>query len=270
MSEPAWPAPAPRGSSAQMSRLSWAAALLTLGLSQPAFAGWTAQEQHKDGQGQFKNTTLSYQDGKLRIEAPDNTVIVALRTGKMLLLSPTKQAFAEIDLPGLAKVEQEARARMLKQLEQAPAEIQKQMKARIEQMDRELHHPKPLVNEHKRGEVLGTACALYSWKGGDGDGEVCVAKQVKGVSFGPFLRDAQRFLKLASKAGASARAIPILRSAKQGFPLSTKRSLLIAPKHKLQADSELSSIKKATLPASTFKAPAGYKKLDFMQLMMGR
>jgi hypothetical protein len=240
---------------------------LALAAAADASAGWHARQTNAtEGQPAKQTSDLYYEDHKLRVDTPEQAMIIDLATGGMTVIDPKQKIYAEVTLDELLRMRDEALVQMKQQLSRMPPQIRAQVEKQLETMEKAAKADLKLTRTGKKRTLHGFACEDFAWSGPDGDGEACIAARLP-IDVGPFRKDVDVLrAKMAEKgAGTGAAALALLQLARDGFPVWSKQTMTIGPTQ-LVSITELVSIEKATVPAEKLRAPAGFTKKPFREL----
>ncbi|MBU2517093.1 MAG: DUF4412 domain-containing protein [Proteobacteria bacterium] len=251
------------------------AALGVLLLASTAQAGWVVHQQTPGGP-----STMYLQDNKVRAGSGQGGVIYDLNNETVTMLNPSRKAYWSGKPQQLnQQMNQAMDARMEQALKQAPPEQREQMRAMMQrQMGRGgqgrmggMAPPTAKVEVKATGQsakMAGYQAREYQvYVDGRLRQEMWIA-EVPG-----FQRemDMAKMMKLAHamRAGAPGpglgwrRSEAVQKLMAQGMPMK-----IVEHGHGgAQTVMSVTKLEKKPLPASTFQAPAGWKKVDFSQMM---
>ncbi|MEQ8272230.1 MAG: DUF4412 domain-containing protein [Deltaproteobacteria bacterium] len=235
-----------------------------------AFAGWTAKQSHTMGdKGGKQMSQMAYGHHKLRVDNPDQTtIIIDLLSGDFTMVDHGKKQFASVTLEELVKMQNEMIAQMRAQLPNMPENVRKTIEAQLEKQEKARKADLSVKKTGKKDKVAGRTCQIYTWEGPEGEVEACMSAKVD-VDVSAFRNDAKKLAAKLKKAGvgAGAASMVLLQVADYGFPLRTKRTMMLGPQA-IASTTEVQEMKKDNAPASNFTAPKAYKKLGFKEMMM--
>lgn len=233
-----------------------------------AQAGWHAVQKHtQPGKETSQTSDMYYDDHRLRIDSPDTSMVINLQTGALTVIDAERKQYAEITLEELLGLRDKTIAQMRSQLDALPPEIKAQIEKQIEAQEKASKEDLKLTKTGKSETVAGHGCDVYTWSTAEGDGEACIAKKLP-VDMKDFQKDALalRSRLQAKGSGTQAASLAILQLASHGFPVRTRQSMQMG-QQKVVSETELVKIQSMKVPADKLKAPAGYQKRDFEQMM---
>ncbi len=232
-----------------------------------ARAGWYAKQTHSThGQPTKQTSELYYEDHKLRIDAPDQQMILDLTTGTMVLIDPARKSFATVTLDELLAARDQALDQMKARLSSLPKEVRAQVEQQIKAMEASAKADLDLKRTGRKDTINGFRCEVFSWTGPDGKGEACIASKLP-VDTSGFQKDVEVLRsRLNDKgAGTGAASLALLQLAREGFPVRSRQSMIMGPSE-VMSTAELTEIRAMKVPADKLQAPTGYAKRDFREL----
>jgi hypothetical protein len=256
-------------------RLAVLAAVLAAPLlaSGRALAGVTLVMQR----GNDPQSTLYIDNDKMRMENPkasmERTVIIDASTKKMVMLNDTEKTYTEMtqaDIERIGAMMTARRAQMQEQMKSMPPEQRKKMEQMMGATDAK---PRDLKFEKmgSKKTINGFACDMYRViEDGKPKEEDCIAPWNANVlsraDFAGLRKFAEDMAKSMGPLGGGASSKNMFEQFDKfpGFPVS---------RHPLEGEKEdevLKSIKRGSIPGSTFNIPAGYTKKELpMGMGMG-
>jgi hypothetical protein len=274
------PMPKPLGKTfgaPRLARLAVLAAVLAAPLlaSGRAHAGVTLVMQR----GNDPTSTLYLDGDKMRAEnaktSGEHTVIIDAANKKMMTINDAEKTYMEItqaDMERMAGFIASQRAAMEERMKSMPPEQRKKMEEMMGgQMMGGAAKPHDFKFEKMGGKktVSGFSCEMYRIsEDGKPKDEVCLAPWspsfITRADFGGLIKFSQEMQKsLGNLAGGNRHPFDQFDKA-PGFPV------LRHPLEPGQEDEVLKSLKRGSIPASTFAVPAGYTKKEMpMGPMMG-
>ncbi|MCF8042144.1 MAG: DUF4412 domain-containing protein [Desulfarculaceae bacterium] len=254
-------------------RIGMAALMLLLTVS-TAQAGWILHQETPGGP-----STMYVQDNQVRAGMGQGGMVYDLNNGTVTMLNPSRQAYWSGKPQQLnQQMNQALDARMEQALKKAPPERREQMRAMMErQMGRggkgqsAVAPPAAQVKVKNTGEkakIAGYQATKYQvYVDGKLRQEMWVA-QVPG-----FIdeMDMGKMMKLAHSMRAGTpgpglgwrRSEAVQKLMSQGMPMKIVEYRRGAPMTVMT----MTKVEKKKLPASTFQPPAGWKQVDFSQMM---
>jgi hypothetical protein len=224
----------------------------------------TIVSKRSKGDGPPATETSYLSSAKMRMGSGDgNEVVVDYATGDMTVIDNKKKEYSVMTR---------------QEMEAAAAQMQAQMK----QMEAQMQNLPPAVREKMGGMMGGAAQAVNVQKGTGGRTIAGYACENWIVSIGELSRDETCLttqLQLPEAAfeaqksfatSMSAAAGPMAKSMgaqwdkfkeMKGYPLASTSTVKLMGKS-MTMTSEVTEIKKGSIPASAFEVPAGYKKVE--------
>ncbi|MBU4278448.1 MAG: DUF4412 domain-containing protein [Proteobacteria bacterium] len=251
------------------------AALALLLLATTAQAGWVLHQETPGGP-----STMSVQDNKVRAGVGLGGMIYDLKNETVTMLNPDRQVYWSGNPQQLSQqMNQALEARMEQALKQAPPEQRDQMRTMMKQrtgqggmgQGKAMAPPAAQVEVKNTGQsakIAGYKSTKYQiYVDGKLRQEMWMA-QVPGFQKE---MDMGKMMKLAHsmRAGAGGQGLGWRRSEavqklmSQGMPMKIVEYGRGGPMTVMT----MTSVEKKNLPASTFQAPQGWKKVDFAQMM---
>ena len=240
--------------------------LILAGSASAAFADTRLTYKVTEGSGDSMQSVLIGQ-GKLRTDTTSMTsVIVDPASSSMTVLDHKAKTYMRL---GRAEIDQ--LAAMMKQLEQAMANMPPEMREKMKSMMGGGGALITMVNTGRKETVGGRPCTVSETKmQGQTVGESCDAPfsafRLPEADLAVVVKASQMFKALTDQLSASpmiGRMVSQVGIRTDVFPV---RSTIIQGTQR--TTSELASIDNATLPADLFTAPAGYKeqKMDLPKI----
>lgn len=243
-------------------------ALALLTFSAPAHAGWYARQiDQSPGQETKPDAAeIFYEGGKIRIDQGKNTsVIYDLGSGEMIMINHADKSYMKQTLEELAAMRDKMVKQLRSQLDQMPPNVRAQIEPKLEQMEKGSNEDVKPIATGKKDKVGKYSCDVHRWKSAQGEGEVCLAKDV-GVNLDEFATYAKklsdRMTKLKLGGGQGAGSLAMLEMARSGFPVRTKSTMQLGPGQTVESVSVVEEIKPMKVEKSKFELPAGYTKKD--------
>lgn len=243
---------------------------LWLGLAAVAQAGWVIE--FKEAQGPVGPSAYYAQDNMIRQEMGQLAVVMDLNKEWLYYLNLAKQVYWEGPAAQMeSAVKSEVQGQIETMLENLPPEQREAVREAMNQSQAEQSSPeKEAKIEVKKGKgtavIAGHKCVQYQVFS---DGELAVELWLaKSVNLADEV-DSEKSAKLSAQMAGKGRGGPmnspeVQALYDQGFPL---RQVIYSMG--LPTTIEATKAEKASLPASLFKVPEGFKKVEFMEVMGG-
>lgn len=249
--------------------------MLSLTLSVAALAGTTLEsvEHRLDDQRTDAVTTISAQDGNLRVDSPANNGVMIFKDDTIYTLNTKAKTYGALDRATLQKMAEQI-SPALKQMQEQLAKMPPEQRAQVEKM---MGKSMAGMGEEKTQEFRKTArtdkisgynCTYVEMlEDGVLQDELCVVPsgQLKGSS--DLMAAAQKMQAMMDEMLKTLDS-PWMKQMIQrqtmnysqlgGIPVFTRRY----EDGKPVAETTLRSIRTDALPASTFEIPAGYTKQE--------
>jgi hypothetical protein len=258
--------------------MSAAKSFLTLSLTlsaATALAGTTMESvEHKlDGQRADTVTTISAQDGKLRVDSPASNGVMIFKDDTIYSLNTKDKTYGALDRATLQKMAEQI-SPALKQMQEQLAKMPPEQRAQVEKM---MGKSMPGMGEQKtqefrktsRTDKIGGYSCTYVEMLEDGvlQNELCVVPsgQLKGSA--DLMAAAQKMRAMLDEMLKTLDSPWMKQMVERqnmnyselgGVPVFTRRY----EDGKPVAETTLRSIRTDSLPAATFEIPAGYAKQE--------
>lgn len=243
-----------------------------------ALAGTTLESaEHKlEGQRTDTVTTISAQDGNLRVDSPANNSVMIFKDDTIYTLNTKDKTYGALDRATLQKMAEQI-SPALKQMQEQLAKMPPEQRAQIEKM---MGKSVPGAGEQKTQEfrktsrtdkISGYSCTYVEMlEDGVLQDELCVVPsgQLKGSA--DLMAAAQKMQAMMDEMLKTLDSPWMKQMAERqtmnysqlgGVPVFTRRY----ENGKPAAETTLRSIRSDSLPASTFEIPAGYTKQETMR-----
>lgn len=259
-----------------LTRLAVLAALLLL--SSPARAasgaskaatGWTAvQESRTEGSQIVQTAQVTYGHHHLRIDSPEQRLILDLASGDLTVVNLAQRTFAQVTLTELVALRETQEKKVRKSLNKMPPEIRAQMEAQLADAARAAHRALGAKDTGETAKQGGLTCSIYAWTTDGAAGTACVAQEGLPFDASAFRQDSLRLARKMSRLGAgnAATSMAVLQLGEHGFPLFINQTMNIGAQQ-LKVSSTFRSLARSRKKPTFFQAPSGFSQQSFEAMM---
>jgi hypothetical protein len=223
-------------------------------------------------------TSTLYVDGdKMRMENPvsqkEHTVVIDAAAKRMLMINDAEKSYSEVteaDMKRFGEMMKARRAEMQEHMKSMPPDQRKHMEEMMGGGGAAKPHELKFEKLGQKKTVNGFSCEMYRvTDNGDPKEEDCLAPWSAGIlqrsDFAGLRKFAEDMAKESGAMGPGGGGRTFEQFDKYpGFPVT--RHPLEPGQHE---DEQLKSVKRGSIPASTFAVPAGYKKTESPMGAMG-